>query len=49
MADLLDPLAALADDGAGQLREKQESGIGREGLEGSSRAGLHLLGWSLAW
>lgn len=35
MADLLDPLTALADDGAGQLRGGGEAdGLGQSGFEG---------------
>lgn len=52
MADLLDPLTALADDGTGQLREKQTGSVkeapGGHGGRGG-RGGLRLLGWSLAW
>lgn len=51
MADLLDPLTALADDGTGQLREKQTGSVkeapGWELWMGGG--GLRLLGSSLAW
>lgn len=44
MADLLDPLAALADDGAGQLREKPAGWVRVErlGREGFIEGGVEL-------